>query len=449
MGHSKTFVTKQVAQGLWDEGTLVKHPEVNDVLLGRGNGTASHPGNVMFRHTIWQYKDSYKKASRHMKREVAQEVVHSIGAMNPPGRFLEKGLNEDTYSLVSFQRAVEKASQALRERKTKIPDSVIKELKEMRNLTENQIQRNQRVSKNDARTKAEKDLVTDMDEAIEEYYDDDNFLELSDKTSNSFDYIAPRETIRTHCDGFSIFDTPKMFTPLPNDSSALKSAFKIPITNAEKVQVNLVTPKTSEGVFWHGDDSAPTCPMSSPLAISMGDVEMDSHNPFSSKILGEMFWNNAMSGGLLQRSVSDVMQLQQSTSGMLLKTAIMKPTSSSNAGSHFPPHLIGFFNAVFSKPELFTHCEALCKVNLNEQLKVFELVSQISDIDGGVSKASLSGSPTTVFFGEDTCNLPVPTRLEVSNSLCSGDGGTVQDVIKDFDPLEAWNIFSCNQNHFW
>jgi hypothetical protein len=44
-------------------GTVVQ-PRNNDVVLGRGNGVAKHPGNVQFREYCWAVRESYHKAWR-------------------------------------------------------------------------------------------------------------------------------------------------------------------------------------------------------------------------------------------------------------------------------------------------------------------------------------------------------------------------------------------------
>jgi hypothetical protein len=44
-------------------GTVVQ-PRNNDVVLGRGNGVAKHPGNVQFREYCWGVRESYHKAWR-------------------------------------------------------------------------------------------------------------------------------------------------------------------------------------------------------------------------------------------------------------------------------------------------------------------------------------------------------------------------------------------------
>lgn len=86
-----------------------------DVLLGRGNGAAAHPGNKRFREIVRANKKVYLAAPRHCKTSVAKEVIGQIESLDPPGRFLER-VEEGRYLIVSPTKALEKTSQALREK---------------------------------------------------------------------------------------------------------------------------------------------------------------------------------------------------------------------------------------------------------------------------------------------------------------------------------------------
>jgi len=54
---------------------------------------------------------------RHSKAEVASRVVNKVLSLDPPGRFLEVDSATGEVHVQSYERAVEKARQALRERK--------------------------------------------------------------------------------------------------------------------------------------------------------------------------------------------------------------------------------------------------------------------------------------------------------------------------------------------
>ena len=62
----------------------------NDVLLGRGATTNSHPGNVNFRNMCAAAKPNFVVAANSEKRQIAIETVQHVMALDPPGRFLER-----------------------------------------------------------------------------------------------------------------------------------------------------------------------------------------------------------------------------------------------------------------------------------------------------------------------------------------------------------------------
>ena len=92
----------------------------NDVICGRGNGIAQQQGNINFRRIVWEFRDTYEKAYRNAKKEVAVEVIEDIASLDPPGRFVCR-LDNDTFVEVPYERALEKTCQALREKKLQPP----------------------------------------------------------------------------------------------------------------------------------------------------------------------------------------------------------------------------------------------------------------------------------------------------------------------------------------
>lgn len=88
-----------------------------DVVLGKGNGINSLPGNLRFRNIIVKYKPLYAATPRSMKGTVAEMVINEIASLEPPGRFLEPLLETSRFREVSRKRAIEKTCQALREKK--------------------------------------------------------------------------------------------------------------------------------------------------------------------------------------------------------------------------------------------------------------------------------------------------------------------------------------------
>jgi len=90
----------------------------NDVLAGRGNGVAAHPGNQLFRDICVRYQQAYHDAQRTKKMAVAKAAIAEITSQNPPGRFLEKDRN-NRWVLMAPKRILDKTSQALRDRPSK------------------------------------------------------------------------------------------------------------------------------------------------------------------------------------------------------------------------------------------------------------------------------------------------------------------------------------------
>jgi hypothetical protein len=99
--------------------TVVLDLNRNDVLLGRGTGTAIYEGNIKFRKLIKQYKEEYTSVdtTRHMKVAIANRVLNEIRSRG--GRFLRKenkGVYHEVYHEAEEEVALEKVKQALRQR---------------------------------------------------------------------------------------------------------------------------------------------------------------------------------------------------------------------------------------------------------------------------------------------------------------------------------------------
>lgn len=95
------------------EGVRIYEPRRNDVLLGRGSGVNNHHGNQVFRALVQEQKEQYNQSkSKVEKKAIAVEIVQTVQSSD--GRFLFRPSNS-FWMEVSFQKAVLKASQALRE----------------------------------------------------------------------------------------------------------------------------------------------------------------------------------------------------------------------------------------------------------------------------------------------------------------------------------------------
>lgn len=94
-------------------------PHINDIVSGRGSGSNRHEGNLYFRKLIRENKQLYLSRSKNEKMQVARDIYTKIGSLNPSGRFLQKNPETGTWFKIGLSRALEKISQALREKNTK------------------------------------------------------------------------------------------------------------------------------------------------------------------------------------------------------------------------------------------------------------------------------------------------------------------------------------------
>jgi hypothetical protein len=111
------------ANTVTNQGPVVVHD--HDVLSGRGVNIAHHPGNQRFRTLIsthgadTNYCTAYSAVE---KKAVAEEIIHHIYGLDPPGRFLKRdgrgrssrGL-QGPWQVLSEREAIKKTTQALRD----------------------------------------------------------------------------------------------------------------------------------------------------------------------------------------------------------------------------------------------------------------------------------------------------------------------------------------------
>jgi len=89
-------------------------PRDVDVLCGRGGLINKHPGNVVYRKVVDYNKPFYQSVHKKYRIFVSQSIVQSI--LNSGGRFLILGAKGASWIEIGYKRAVQKTSQALRER---------------------------------------------------------------------------------------------------------------------------------------------------------------------------------------------------------------------------------------------------------------------------------------------------------------------------------------------
>ena len=104
MNDTKAFNTEEIL------------PTQNDVVSGRGSGANRHKGNANFRELVRRNKQLYLRMSKKDKMKVAVSIYDHIASLSPPGRFLNKNPETEKWFETTRQRALEKISQALREK---------------------------------------------------------------------------------------------------------------------------------------------------------------------------------------------------------------------------------------------------------------------------------------------------------------------------------------------
>ena len=87
-------------------------PNVADVLCGRGGKVNKHAGNIVYRKVVEHNKSYYQSVHKKHRILVSQSIVRAI--LNYGGRFM--GQKGKEWTPICFKRAVQKTSQALRER---------------------------------------------------------------------------------------------------------------------------------------------------------------------------------------------------------------------------------------------------------------------------------------------------------------------------------------------
>lgn len=98
-------------------------PKPHDVICGRGGLSNNHVGNNEFRAAVLKSKRLYAKCPKYHKAAVARAIVLAVQNRIPQGRFIERK-SEGKWVVVSMDKAIEKTSQALREKTRDEPNRV-------------------------------------------------------------------------------------------------------------------------------------------------------------------------------------------------------------------------------------------------------------------------------------------------------------------------------------
>jgi hypothetical protein len=104
-----------------EDGDCENTPKDADVLCGRGGKVNKHPGNIVYRKVVEYNKSYYQSVHKKHRILVSQSIVKAI--LNYGGRFM--GQKGKEWTPICFKRAVQKTSQALRERSNSL-DVVLK-----------------------------------------------------------------------------------------------------------------------------------------------------------------------------------------------------------------------------------------------------------------------------------------------------------------------------------
>jgi hypothetical protein len=133
-GHNHLLPVPQKPEDEKFEGGPVK-PATRDILCGRGGLSNTHPGNAWFRTMIRVNRPLYKSSAKHVKLLVAKSIVRHALTQKPPCRFLERKSDGPWYKITN-KRAIDKTSQALRERERYEHEPGPEELEKLRKKQE-------------------------------------------------------------------------------------------------------------------------------------------------------------------------------------------------------------------------------------------------------------------------------------------------------------------------
>mmetsp|Transcript_11606 Transcript_11606/g.27635 ORF Transcript_11606/g.27635 Transcript_11606/m.27635 type:complete len:644 (+) Transcript_11606:175-2106(+) len=120
------------------DSTSSRTPHAHDVLCGRGGQSNKHPGNEWFRRLVRSNRALYRSCPKHTKLLVAKAIVQAVQQQDPPGRFIkltgDGKSNESTWEPITYTQAVNKTSQALREKESRDGGNKKKQRQKQQNM---------------------------------------------------------------------------------------------------------------------------------------------------------------------------------------------------------------------------------------------------------------------------------------------------------------------------
>ena len=105
-------LAQELQQEQHEDEDCENKPKDADVLCGRGGKVNKHTGNIVYRKVVEYNKSYYQSVHKKHRILVSQSIVKAI--LNYGGRFM--GQKGKEWTPICFKRAVQKTSQALRER---------------------------------------------------------------------------------------------------------------------------------------------------------------------------------------------------------------------------------------------------------------------------------------------------------------------------------------------
>ncbi|KAL7445612.1 hypothetical protein ACHAXM_009946 [Skeletonema potamos] len=89
-----------------------------DIISGQGKDADLHPGNIMFRKVVGEHKQTYARAPNSDKQKISKGIVAALRHFG--FNFLKLDTETGHYYDIGDKKAVEKTSQALREKRSNI-----------------------------------------------------------------------------------------------------------------------------------------------------------------------------------------------------------------------------------------------------------------------------------------------------------------------------------------
>jgi len=137
-------------------------------------------------------------------------------------------------------------------------------------------------------------------------------------------------------------------------------------------------------------------------------------------------------------------------------------TSNNTVDPNLPPHLEAFVGAIFKSndDDESETPQAPPLMAPNRSMDPIELLALACEVRGyeddknphsNSTLTASSDSPTTVVVKDHSTisAVPSPPRLAAKHSLCLEDDGRDLEIIKEFDPIEAWNSLAGQRKEKW